>query len=229
VRWTDRPIRSDAFHLPTNDVMPIPHLSWNNGMRNKIKSMASILRQSLNWGLHFVRSLAAGELTLGVARKYFINLWSEIFAFLKEFRKWLHNFFIRRTTGCVHAFTVLAHTTMADFSTLDPLLSFNTDSSFWVCDNSATGHICNNKELFKDELVPSIYEVDSATGISAPTLMCIATLRITDGEGAKHSFILKNVHYLPNSPVNILSLRRLVELYPDDAGHPDRTGTGIRP
>jgi hypothetical protein len=37
---------------------------------------------------------------------------------------------------------------------------------------------------------------------------------------------LKNVNYLPNSPVNILSLRCLAELYPDDAGHPDHTGTG---
>ena len=123
-----------------------------------------------------MRSLAAGELTLGVARKYFIYLWSEIFTFLREFRKWLHNFFVRRMTGCVHAFTVLTHTTMADLSTLDPLLLFDMDSSFWVCDNSATGHICNNKELFTDELVPSIYEVGSATGISTPTSMGTVTL-----------------------------------------------------
>ena len=227
VRWTDRLIWSEDSHLPTSDAIPIPHLSWNDGMRNNIKSMASILRQSLIWELHFMRCLAAGELTLGIARKYFIYLWSEIFAFLREFRTWLHNFFVGGTTGCVHAFTILVHTTMADLSTLDPLLSFDTDSSFWVCDNSATGHICNNKELFTDELVPSIYEVGSATGISTPTLMGTVTLRITDDEGAKHSFVLKNVNYLPNSPVNILSLRRLAELYPDDAGHPDRTGTGI--
>ena len=123
-----------------------------------------------------MRCLAAGELTLGIARKYFIYLWSEIFAFLREFRTWLHNFFVRGMTGCVHAFTILVHTTMADLSTLDPLLSFDTDSSFWVCDNSATGHICNNKELFTDELVPSIYEVGSATGISTPTLMGTVTL-----------------------------------------------------
>jgi hypothetical protein len=116
---------------------------------------------------------------------------------------------------------------MADLLTLDPFLLFDTDSSFWVCDNSAMGHICNNKELFTDELVPSIYEVGSATGISTPTLMGTVTLPITDDEGAKHSFVLKNVNYLPNSPVNILSLRRLAELYPDNAGHPDRTGTGI--
>jgi hypothetical protein len=57
--------------------------------------------------------------------------------------------------------------------------------------------------------------------------MGTVTLWITDDEGAKHSFTLKNVNYLPNSPVNILSLCHLAELYPDDAGHPDRNGTGI--
>jgi hypothetical protein len=127
----------------------------------------------------------------------------------------------------VHAFTVIMHTMMADLLTLDPLSSFDTNLSFWVCDNSATGHICNNKTLFTDELVPLIFQVGSATGILMPTLMGTVTLRITDDEGAKHSFTLKNVNYLPNSPVNILSLRHLAELYPDDTGHPDQNGTGI--
>jgi hypothetical protein len=75
---------------------------------------------------------------------------------------------------------------MVDLLTLDPLSSFNTDSSFWVCNNSATGHICNNQALFTDELVPSIFEVGSATGISTPNLMGTVTLQITDNEGAKH-------------------------------------------
>ena len=57
--------------------------------------------------------------------------------------------------------------------------------------------------------------------------MGTVTLWITDNEGAKHSFVSENVNYLPNLPVNILSLRCLAELYPDDSGHPDRTGTGI--
>ena len=127
----------------------------------------------------------------------------------------------------MHAFTVIAHTMMTDLSTINSLSSFDTDSSFWVCDNSATGHICNNRELFSDELVPSIFEVGSATGISTPTLMGTVTLRITDNEGAKYSFVSKNVNYLPDSPVNILSIGHLAELYPDDAGHPDQNGTGI--
>ena len=60
IRWTARLIRSEDSHLPTNDVLPIPYLSWNDGMRNNIESMVSILRKSLNLGFHFVRSLASG-------------------------------------------------------------------------------------------------------------------------------------------------------------------------
>ncbi len=113
---------------------------------------------------------------------------------------------------------------------LDQLSSFDTDSSFWVCDNSATGHICKDKSLFTGDLVPSIYEIGLATGRSNPSFMGTITLCLTDDEGEKHSFVLNNVNYLPDSLVNVnlLSLRRLAELYPDSAGYPDKTGTGIR-
>ena len=53
-------------------------------------------------------------------------------------------------------------------------------------------------------------------------------LQLTDDEGVTHSFEFTNVNYLPDSPVNLLSLRRLAELYPDETGHPDQNGTGIR-
>jgi hypothetical protein len=48
---------------------------------------------------------------------------------------------------------------------------FDMDSSFWVCNNSATGHKCNDKTLFSGELIPSIYIVGAATGTSEPMLM----------------------------------------------------------
>ena len=92
---------------------------------------------------------------------------------------------------------------------------------------SRNGAHLQQSDAITDELVPSIFEVGSATGISTPYLMGTVTLRITDNEGAKHSFTLKNVNYLPNSLVNISSLRHLAELYPDDARHPDCNGTGI--
>jgi hypothetical protein len=50
---------------------------------------------------------------------------------------------------------------------------------------------------------------------------------LTDNEGEKPSFVLNNVNYLLNSPVNLLSLCWLAELYLDSAGYPDRNGTGI--
>jgi hypothetical protein len=84
------------------------------------------------------------------------------------------------------------------------------------------------KEMHSRDLVLSIFKVGSATGISTPTLMGTVILRLTDDEGVTHSFEFTNVNYLPDSPVNLLSLRPLAELYPDATGRLDRTGTGIR-
>ena len=135
---------------------------------------------------------------------------------LREIRTLPHFFSLERTLPLVQVFTAFAHSTLTDLTSIDPLSSFDTDSSFWVCDNSATGHICNNKALFTDNLVPSIFEIGSATGITLPTLMGTVILRVTDDEGEKHSFTLKNVNYLPDSPVNIFLISRLAELYSDD-------------
>ena len=146
---------------------------------------------------------------------------------LREIRTLPHFFLLERTLPLVQAFTVLAHSTLTNLTGLDPLSSFDADSSFWVCNNSATGHICNNKALFTDNLVPSTFEIGSATGTTLPTLMGTDILCVTDDEGVKHSFTLKKVNYLPNSPVNIFSIRRSAELYSDETGHPDRDGTGI--
>jgi hypothetical protein len=51
------------------------------------------------------------------------------------------------------------------------MIFFDIDSSFWVCDNAAMGHICKDKSLFSGNLVPSIYEVSTANGIDSPSLM----------------------------------------------------------
>ena len=103
---------------------------------------------------------------------------------------------------------------------------FDTDSSFWVCDNSATGHICNDKSLFSGELVPSIYIVGTATETSEPTLMGTVVLRLTDDKGDKHTFTLTHVNYMPKFSVNLLSTRVLSEQYTNEHGF-DRQGTGI--
>ncbi len=121
--------------------------------------------------------------------------------------------------GCLFYFT--------DSDDFDQLASFDTDSSFWVCDNLATGHIYNNKALFMRELIPSIFDIGSATGTQMPTLMGTVILRITDDEGEKHLFALNSINYLPGSPVNLLSLRQLAKLYPDYSGYPDKNGTVV--
>jgi hypothetical protein len=65
----------------------------------------------------------------------------------------------------------LAAYTTSDSLGEDTMISFDTDLSFWVCNNAATGHICKDKSLFSGDLVPSIYEVSTANGIDFPSLM----------------------------------------------------------
>jgi hypothetical protein len=101
--------------------------------------------------------------------------------------------------------------------------SFDMDSSFLVCNNSATGHICNDKSLFSGELVPSIYFVGAATGSSKLTLMGTVILCLTDDNGAKHTFTLTHVNYMPKSPVNILS--KSSKQFSNEIGF-DQQGTG---
>ena len=50
---------------------------------------------------------------------------------------------------------------------------------------------------------------------------------LTDDKGIQHTFTLKEIIYMKGSPVNILSTRRLSELYPDARGQSDVAGTGI--
>ncbi len=107
------------------------------------------------------------------------------------------------------------------------VIPFDTDSSFWVSDNLASRHICNNKSLFSGELVPLIYIFGAATGTTEPTLMRMVILFTTDDNGEKHSFTLTHVNYMPKAPVNLLSTRVLSEQYVDENGF-DKQGTRVR-
>jgi hypothetical protein len=104
---------------------------------------------------------------------------------------------------------------------------FDTDSSFWICDNGATGHICNNKSLFYCNLLPLIYEVSTANGVDSPSLMGTVILCITDDNGVEHEFELTHINYLLHSLMNYLSLHWSAEQYPNENGNPDQYGTGI--
>ena len=52
-------------------------------------------------------------------------------------------------------------------------------------------------------------------------------LLVQDDDGTEHTFTINNVVYMPGSPVNILSTRRLAEHFPDSNGNPDCKGTGV--
>jgi hypothetical protein len=106
------------------------------------------------------------------------------------------------------------------------VIPFDIDSSFWVCNNLATGHICNNKSLLSGELVPSIYIVGAAMGTTEPTLMGMVILHTTDNNGKKHSFTLTHVNYMPKLPVNLLSTQVLSNQYVDENGF-DKQGTEV--
>ncbi len=88
------------------------------------------------------------------------------------------SYFLREfTSHATSLVTIAAYSTLAASAQLNGLLYFDTDSSFWVCNNSATGHICKDKSLFMGDCVPSIFEVELATGILTPTLMGMVILR----------------------------------------------------
>jgi hypothetical protein len=129
------------------------------------------------------------------------------------------------TSNAILGFTTFAFSTLAASVHENTMLSFDTDSTFWVCNNLATGHICNDKNLFTGDLVPSIYIVGAATGTLEPTLMGMVKLRITD-DGEKHKFTLTHVNYMPTSRVNLL-LTRVFSKQFTDANGIDLHGTGI--
>jgi hypothetical protein len=106
------------------------------------------------------------------------------------------------------------------------VIAFDTDSSFWVCNDWATGHICKNKSLFSGEMVPLIDIVGAAMGTTETTLMGTVVLCTTDDNGKKHVFTLTHVNYIPNLPINLLSTRVLGKQYVDENDF-DKQGTGV--
>jgi hypothetical protein len=113
----------------------------------------------------------------------------------------------------LNGFTTFAYSTLASVHK-NTMTSFNMDSSFWVCDNSATGHICNDRTLFIGNLTLE------------PLLMGTVQLLITDDDGEKHTFTLTHMNYMPTSPVNLLLTRILSKQFTDE-NRIDTHGTGI--
>ena len=101
-------------------------------------------------------------------------------------------------------------------------VTFDTDSKTIVLDNSATCHICNDKDLFVDAIEPltaqSSAGVETAGGTASPEGMGCIKIHFHDNEGKLHSKIIKDVLYFPKSPVNILGVTLLGEQWEDPEG-----------
>ena len=116
-------------------------------------------------------------------------------------------------------------TSFADVDTeqLNTQVHYDTDSSFFVCDNSTTGHICNNIRKF----VPgSIQQTNKSLTTANGTGSCLqegtVKIRLIDDAGTQNIFILDNCLYHPESRANLLSTRCLAEKFVNADGNPDK-------
>ena len=89
---------------------------------------------------------------------------------------------------------------------LNTQIHFDMDSIFFVCDNSTTGHICNDIRKFAPG---TLYQTNKSLTPANRTGLCLqegtVMLHLNNDDGVKHIFILDNCLYHPNSPVNLLS------------------------
>ena len=110
----------------------------------------------------------------------------------------------------------------ADLETLNTQIPFDTDSIFFVCDNSSTGHICNDiRKFVPGTLCKTLRRLTTANGTGPCLQEGTVKVHLKDDDGKAHIFLLDNCIYLPESPVNLLSTRRLAEKFLDQAGNPD--------
>ncbi len=77
--------------------------------------------------------------------------------FLREIENAAHIFSICRNESTLQGILILVYSTLTDSSLVNPLISFDMDLLFWICDNSATGHICNDSAPSRENLfLPSM-------------------------------------------------------------------------
>ena len=121
----------------------------------------------------------------------------------------------KRKTCHVH------HTVLnLDDKVQDETVSFDTDSSHIVCDNSANVHICNDKSMFIGDLrkTDKHYVATIAGQKSAASAMGTVQWKWKDDNGKQHSYDIRDVLYFPTSPVNILSVTGFADQLNDDEG-----------
>ena len=110
----------------------------------------------------------------------------------------------------------------ADVEKINTQVPFDTDSIFFVCDNSTTGHICNDLTRFvPGSLQQTTRRLTTANVTGLIVQEGTININLTDDDGKVHLFLLEGCIYHPDSPVNLLSTRRLAEKFLDADGNPD--------
>ena len=128
---------------------------------------------------------------------------------------------IRYPFNSLHGFT----SSFADNNTekLNTQIHFDTDSVFFVCDNSTTGHICNDIRKFIPGSLRQTNKSLTTANVTGPCLQeGTVRLHLNNDNGVNHIFMLDNCLYHSDSPVNLLSIRRLTEKFINEQGNPDK-------
>ena len=101
-------------------------------------------------------------------------------------------------------------------------VSFDSDSTTIVLDNSATCHICNDKDMFIGNITPipkdSQLGVETAGGTAKPVGFGSIRISFRDNDGKMHVETIEDVLYFPSSPVNILGITKFGEQHSDPEG-----------
>ena len=102
---------------------------------------------------------------------------------------------------------------------------FDTDASTVLLDNCSNAHICNNKShfiRFSDSV--DFKNIATIGGKAKPAGKGNVSWSWADDDGAVHAYIIKDVYYYPDSPVNVLSTAKFGrQLEKDGLCFPDQT------
>ena len=123
----------------------------------------------------------------------------------------------RKKRQTYHAYSTVLN---IDKQLQDQSIKFDTDLSTIICDNSANVHICNDKNMFIILPLQTDHHYVAKIGGAKNSTAGMGTTRWRwkDDGGKQHTIDVDNVLYLPQSPVNILSITSLSDQFNDDDG-----------
>ena len=99
---------------------------------------------------------------------------------------------------------------ITDATPRGPGLPHGSFSSSWVIDSGTTAHICRDRSLLVDVIATTPLTVRMGSGTTSSTAKGTAVLWVsTDGVHFDHEVTLKNVLFVPDFTVNLISVRKL--------------------